>query len=144
MLCFEVWLNGKMLHIIGHKDALTLNADVFFHRNNDTQFLGLNAITMTDASAAKDFIWDAPQISCGDEVLIKLVESNSPHPHDHELLFAQNQQLLLGGKTQCSFCGAGPSDENILFDGVEARICASCIEYRHKIIHDSKIPKVGS
>lgn len=136
MLCFEVWLNGKMLHVIGHKDALALMVDVLFHSKQDQQFLNLNAITVTEGPETKECFWEAPQIGAGDEVLIKLVESDSPQPPDHELLFAQRIMAWpwRSEKSQCSFCGAEADEEHVLFEGLDARICSKCIEFRHRII----------
>lgn len=138
MLCYEIRLNGEKLCVIGHEDALTLTAGVMHHRKMEPQFIGLNAITLTDDSKVRECIWNAPQIRAGDEISIKLVESDSPTPPDHELLFAQQQANLVAGKTQCSFCGADESSGMRLFDGSEARICESCIEFRHKILADGK------
>ena len=135
MLCFEIWLNGKMLHVIGHENAIALMADILFHNKHDSQFLNLSAITVAEGPDTKECVWEAPQIGLGDEVLIKLVESDSPQPPDHELLFAQRMAWpWRGEKSQCSFCGADADEEHVLFEGRDARICNKCIEFRHQAI----------
>lgn len=135
MLCFEIWLNGKRLGVIGHNDALTLSAEVMFHNKNDSQFLGLSSITNPEGAEVKDCSWEAPQLGAGDEVLIKLVQSNTPMPPDHELLFAQRMPWPWGGNVeQCSFCGSEAAEGLGLFEGHDARICSQCIEFRHRII----------
>lgn len=135
MLCFEIWLNGKRLGVIGHKDAVALSAEVMFHNKSDSQFLGLSAITMPEGSHVKDCTWEAPQLGTGDEVLIKLVQLDTPMAPDHELLFAQRMPWPWGGKVnQCSFCGAEAAEGRVLFEGHGSRICSHCIEVRHRII----------
>ena len=44
MLCYEIWLNGERLFVAGHKDAITLEARVLFHRKHTEQFLGVSSI----------------------------------------------------------------------------------------------------
>jgi hypothetical protein len=140
MLCYEVWLNEKKLHVIGHKDAIALIADVTFLNKNDTQFIGLHAITHTDSTKSRECFWEAPQIGQGDEVRIKLVETDTPQAPDHEMLFGQGLTLPWSGeKTQCSFCGKAAAEGKALFEGFDARICENCIEFRHGIIAAEEI-----
>src|SRR5512146_2135307 len=118
MLCFEIWVNGEKLLVAGHEDALTLCADVSFHRNNAEQFLGVNSIAWREGQRPKDFNWEAPNLGLGDEVRIKLVESDSPTPPQIEQPFGVRLPPPWGSNdAACSFCGGTAEERRILFEG---------------------------
>ena len=135
MLCYEIWLNGERLFVAGHKDAITLEARVLFHRKHTEQFLGVSSIVGLEGQRPKDFEWDTPLLGIGDEVRIKLVESDSPIPPQHELPFGVRLPPPWGDNDAgCSFCGGSAAERKMLFDGPSVRICDACIEFRHEII----------
>ena len=142
MICFEVWLNGKKIKTIGHKDALILNADIMFHRENKEQYLNLFSSVWRKEVEGKDLFWSTPNLSLGDEVIIKIVETDKPDFPDHEHMEGVKLPPPWGGdKNRCSFCGKTEDGVELLFDGLEAKICNECIEFKNRIYLESKKQK---
>lgn len=142
MLCYEIWLNGKLLHMIGHEDALALIADVTFHRKEKEQFLNLTAVVWQEGQEAKDCYWLAPRLTTGDEVRIRLVEAESPELPDDEIPYGVRKPPPWGSTdNHCSFCGAASSERKMLFDGYSVKICDACVEFNHRILTNEQSAK---
>ena len=125
--------------VAGHPDALMLGTEVMFHREQAQSFLNVMCVVWHKGMDAKELMWETPRLQIGDEVLIKLVDGVVPDAANWEWPYGMRQPPPWGDDTaQCSFCGANPADRRAMFDGYKVRICAECVEFRHRIIHAPK------
>lgn len=135
MRCLEIWLNGQRVKLIGHPDALMLAAEVAvwakYSSPGKAEFLQAHAIVWKEGTQAKDHLWDMPDISVGDEVLIRLVESEAPEPPTYDMVdYGIRLPPPLGDPSGCcSFCGAQASHRKKMFNGPKVRICDACVNF---------------
>ena len=135
MICYEIWLNEKKLFLVGHKDALALEATVSFHRENLEQFLNVVSVVWREGMEAKDCFWEAPRLGVGDQVRVKLVDSEAPSEPNYELPYGMRTPPPWGSEdARCSFCGAPKNDRKLLFEGPSVKICDACVAFYHRMV----------
>lgn len=136
MLCFEVQLNGEKKILAGYKGVSELGLSV--ETQEDEAFLEVNAGIWKTDSPADYLFWDGVDFKIGDEITIKLLDSNKPDP---PTLISQdpaneeeprNQRQML-----CSSCKKSFRDVDKIIKMPGVILCNECIDLIKDFMSDS-------
>ncbi len=129
MISFEVWINGKIEFTVGFKGAEEFG--VYLSHNpelhNDFASLEASGYAQSDAEFTDEIKWGNRSIRQGDEVIIKLVNSESP---DEPSRTRQNIGLIPDAKNAmlCSNCGKTHFQIERLIRAERITLCNECVD----------------
>jgi ClpX C4-type zinc finger len=130
MLCFEVQLNGKKKLLAGYENVSELGLSI--ETLEEEGFLEVNAGIWNETSPAEYLFWDSFDLKIGDEVTIKLLDSNNPDPPTR---ISQDPEVPENAKTPrtqrqmlCSSCKKSFRDVDNIIKMPGVILCNECIE----------------
>ena len=78
MLCFEISINGQLVCVAGNPNERRLSVDVYRNRNDTASNIFVAGDSYNDNDWSERFIWGNQRLNVGDQVVIKVVESERP------------------------------------------------------------------
>lgn len=131
MLCFEVSVNDKQPITMGHKElahmSLSLSYTPEVSSLNLSSFGGLRKVTSPDDVVS----WFDSELSVGDQVTIKIVESlKADNPVTPSSTKAEKQRTLY-----CAFCGSPKTDDCRMVVSVLC-ICEKCVALCQSVLNN--------
>ncbi len=127
MLCFEVWLNGKKKLLAGYKDVSELGLSI--ETLEKEAFLEVTAGIWKTNSPPDYLFWDGVDFKIGDEIIIKLLDSNKPDPPTR---ISQDPEDAEEPKSRremlCSSCKKSFRDAKKMIKMPGVILCNKCID----------------
>lgn len=131
MLCLQISINGRIVVTAGHDRAENLTACVDVLPEDRAVVLRAEALASLETSSHEFLMWPAPAITLGDEVCIRLVETNEP---DQASIAKMGEGSIDEPSPEgpiCAFCGKAHYEVHAMLSGKRAYICGDCIELLH-------------
>ena len=136
MLCFEIQLNGKKKLLAGYKDVSELGLSI--ETLDKEAFLEVNAGIYKEGSPPDYIFWDGVGFKTGDEIIIKLLDSNKPDP---PTLISQEPANEEEPRTQrqmlCSSCKKSFRDVDKIIKMPGVILCNECIDSINDFMSES-------
>jgi hypothetical protein len=128
MLAFEVWINGKKEYTVGFKDADEFGVYISSHPElqDDSASIEASGYALSGAEFPDEINWGSKSIKVGDEVVVKLVESENPDEpmrtkHGIGLTTGCNHAML------CSICGKSDGEIKSMIRANKIAVCNECL-----------------
>lgn len=137
MICFEIWINGIRKNLIGSDDAeefgACLNANPLIDPPHIS--LDLSGYIANEKEYPHELRWGTLNIKSGDEVAIKIIESNTP---DEPQLIRYNEGIIESEEqTQamlCSNCGKSHFETDKWVRSSRITLCYECVKLMSEIM----------
>jgi len=138
MLCFEIQLNGKKKLLAGHKDLSELGLSI--DTLDEKAFLEVNAGIYKGSSPPDYLFWDGVDFKVGDEITVKLLDSNEPDPptrisHDHDDS-SNDKKPKVQRQMLCSSCKKPFRERDKMIKMPSVILCNECIDSINDFISD--------
>jgi hypothetical protein len=135
MLCYEVWVNGERRYLAGHNQMNSLQASLYATKLGGPYYLAVRAEVQSSESLKEDARWPFSPVKVGDEVRIKLLESESADQPEKMVSFGtkfhEGEKILY-----CSFCGQNQEQAKRLVAGFGANVCSDCFKLLEEIFSE--------
>lgn len=133
MLCLEVSVNGEKKVLAGVIDAEALSAAIRILPGLGVAVVHVTGDVVPDDQPPAEATWFHADLARGDEVTVRLVESENPSP-------ARLGRTDPGsGATDavpmiCAFCGKPGTEVDAMIASTRALICHGCVKYLHELV----------
>jgi hypothetical protein len=128
MLCLQISINGRIVLTAGHDRAEHVTASVEVLPEDGAVALGVDGLACLETSSHDFLMWPAPAIRAGDEVSIRLVETDKPdRPSIARAGEGSIDEAPPAGPI-CAFCGKAHYEVQTMVASNRAYICGDCIE----------------
>ncbi len=136
MLCLEVSVNGEKKTLAGTADAETVNAAIRIFPGLGQADVHVTGDIVPEDQPGAEATWLLTALKRGDEVTVRLVESDNPSPP------------LLGrtdpgaGATDsiprtCAFCSKPHTEVDAMIASTNAHICHGCVRVLYEMVTDA-------
>ena len=127
MLCFEVLLNNEKQAIAGGEQAVHLVTDISKLPSESLPHIQIYGLLRTGEKLVEDAMWnERTKLQVGDEVRIKIIESDSPDEPIMMLKYGTYFDKRSNKILYCSFCSSDEVSVGKIFEGVGGNICRNC------------------
>ena len=134
MLCYEVWVNGERACVAGAENLRGLQASLIL--NVSAALLFVRADTAESAPLRESFRWLSRELTCDDEVRIKIVESETPDKPEATQTFGTKTDTEGRKLVYCSFCAQSEKEAEKMVAGFGANVCSECFKLLEEIFHE--------
>lgn len=93
--------------------------------------LNADGLASLETSSHEFLMWPAPAITLGDEVCIRLVETDEPDRASIARLGEGSMDEPPPAGPICAFCGKAHYEVQTMLSGKRAYVCGDCIELLH-------------
>ena len=135
MICLEIIVNGERRTLAGAAAAQTISAEVCTYPELQQAWLQVHGEVMPEGQPEADADWLSTQLSVGDQVQIRLIETDEPvspqltrveptAPASDEIPFV------------CGFCNKDATQTEGMVASRKAMICHACIRYLSDIVKE--------
>lgn len=126
MLCLEVSVNGERKTLAGVADAETLSAAIRSYPGLGESNVLVTGEVLPTGQPTAEAKWFSCPLKVGDEVSVRLVDSNDPSPVQ---LGRVNPTNVATDSVPiiCAFCGKPHTDVEAMIASTRAFICRACV-----------------
>jgi hypothetical protein len=136
VICLEVMVNGETRFIAGASTAQTLTAELCTYPELQQQaWLHVSAEVAPDDQPPADADWPTTQLSVGDQVQIRVIESDSPTPPNVRRI-EPTAPATDDIPFVCAFCGKTHLETQGMVASRKAMICRDCIGYLYEMTNE--------
>ena len=125
MKCFEVTLNDGPPTIVGAAEAELIRGSLFLATKGRGGVV-FSAFIQTEPTKSENLKWLSAQLQVGDELHLRVVESESPTPPDTRLLHGEGIEPD-APQLACSFCQRAQGEVKRLLATGNVSICGECV-----------------
>jgi ClpX C4-type zinc finger protein len=129
MRCFEVWLNGKRVALVGHPEAERISATLEATKEIDPVSLELLAELPAQAGSFAYASWESHDLVVGDKLELQVIDDDHP---DVGSVIKHGVGELVSDDAKvwplCSLCGKSYHDVHAMIRGQRAYVCDLCID----------------
>lgn len=138
MLCFDILVNGKKVCTVGHKDMELIQSSILYHFAMPNPHMSSSIQLTTSDELTKNARWNTGYLKIGDEVCIRLIESNTPDSPDEIVPSSSRLHPIPKKELFCSFCDRSENDVKRLLNHPAANVCDECVENLKNILDEEK------
>jgi hypothetical protein len=137
MLCLEVSVNGEKKVVAGVVDAEALNAAIRVFPGLGVADVHVTGDVVPDDQPPAEATWFHADLARGDEVTVRLVESENPSPAklgrtDPGSVATDSVPII------CAFCGNPSTEVDAMIASTRALICHSCVKCLYGLVAESE------
>jgi hypothetical protein len=139
VLSFEVWINGNKEYTVGSSEAEEFGVYLSIHPELQTDYASIEAsgYIPSESKFSDEIKWGAKNIKQGDDIEIKVVESDNPdvpsRTQQHVGLVPESNHGML-----CSNCGKSHMDIQNFVRAQRITLCDECIYAIIEAVKDEK------
>ena len=143
MICLEVTINGERRTVAGVASAQTLYAEVCTYPELKDTWLQVDGEITPEDQPPADAHWLSAQLSVGDQVEIRIIESDQPSaPKVTRIEPTASASDAI--PFVCAFCGKDHHQTEGMISSRKAMICRDCVCYLYEMItEDDTEPRPG-
>ncbi|HEY0682379.1 MAG TPA: ClpX C4-type zinc finger protein [Steroidobacter sp.] len=119
----QISVNGRVVLTTGHDKAENLTAYVEVLPRHRAVVLNAHA-----TSSSEFLMWPTPAITPGDEVTIRLVDTDTPDRASIAELGKGSIDEKPSAGPICAFCGKAYYEVQTMLSGKRAFVCGGCVE----------------
>ena len=138
MICIEVTINGERRTVAGTALAQTISAEICTYPELQQSWLHVNGEVVPVDQPGADADWLTAQLSVGDHVEIRVIESDSPALPT----LTRADPTAAASDTipcVCAFCGKDAAQTPGMMASRKAMICHDCIRYLYDIVSEDDV-----
>lgn len=143
MLCLEVRINGKKVAVVGHENMEVMRSTVVYHQSLSAPRFDSSITVRKDPKFVQDARWKDHLLEIGDEVCIRVIESDTPDSPDKIVSYGSPLNSMDDESIHCSFCGRNKHEVDLILKHPAANVCDKCVQELQVIVNEDKQSKGG-
>lgn len=136
MLCLEILVNGERKYVAGHEQMEKMRASLYLTEAGGPRLFVVDADFKKTETLAENVFWPVLEPKIGDEVQIRIVQSNAPNKPDRVVSRGKKENENGEQILYCSICGKNHKEAKKLVTSKEVNVCDECFQLLGEIFNN--------